>query len=892
MLADVEQLLASVGHIVSLIAQSKEEASNELFDRIGRAADQSERRELLALRRRIYNEKPLTAAQRRCIEDGHNDLPASNALLRALDRLRETRTHIQTLVEAQVHEARETVFALLQDDLFAQGILSSSPALFEAASRIGRRRDGDFSKRRQIAAGLYRYANRCVSKATPFSGFCVLEQVALVRGAEPVALELEGGAQVHVSLDRATFEPVIQAILTDASIRAELRLRINPTLRSDGDTLSYIASRGRNEHLQSLKRSPALSAILECITGLEYPTIGRVGEALAVASPTLEATPDELQAYLERLIEIGIVQRSVGLSESDGAWVETLLVQLEHLQSPSARTITEQLRALRVVAARYHAATVSARSELLREARALLATLAPAVSQSRLDASQPFGVDVTARRARAAELPGNWSAIESEISQLVVATAPMSRSRQERAELRTFYDRTFGTAERVPLLKFYDVFTREFLAPNRTRLELYLRGAEDPSGKFNVVNPSGSPAVEAMLRAEARLWEFLASVVNSGDDEEVRLDIADIVACTSHLPAVHDFLSVSVFATPVPAPAVSRVVLKHAGYSPGYGRMYSRFLPLLPASTLEAMRAVYRVRSGQPEFVELLSQVNHGTNARPAILKSVLAAPGADYSSDMVALSLVDVDIARDELDDTTVHLINRHTGAMLQPIDVSFVALESRPPLAKFLARFRGSGEYYFRLPFRGAAVPAHLADLGIPARPVHSSLSSQPADVQYRPRIVAGHSVVLSRQTWRVPRASIPVLETEEVPQYLEVLHAWRTERGIPAEAYVEFDVSQGFPGSRDDAAEGDGATARAPVTRAWSRQQLNERKPERVHFANALHVQTFSDAVRGSSAGHVDFVETYPAGVDAGRRSSELLLQLDDGRFSKEVDAHDRA
>lgn len=133
-----------------------------LYEEVPWAADQRTRRQLVQIKRNVFNERPVTGS-----------VPAvTNELAQTLEKYNSLWQREQQILEIHrleiVAEYRQRIQALLCDERFRTACLYASPGIFESLER-GR----DLPKNRLSALdrGLYAYATKFISKANPFHTF-------------------------------------------------------------------------------------------------------------------------------------------------------------------------------------------------------------------------------------------------------------------------------------------------------------------------------------------------------------------------------------------------------------------------------------------------------------------------------------------------------------------------------------------------------------------------------------------------------------------------------------------------------------------------------------------------------------------------------------------------
>jgi hypothetical protein len=184
------------------------------------------------------------------------------------------------------------------------------------------------------------------------------------------------------------------------------------------------------------------------------------------------------------------------------------------------------------------------------------------------------------------------------------------------------------------------------------------------------------------------------------------------------------------------------------GCGPGYGRLTSRFLDLLPAELLEEQRAINR---GLVEFDDG-SRIN--INRHPLLVDEVID----DVSKLVVTIG-----------DDDTLWLLR--DGQRLEFVDLGLQEPSQRSPMHRFLNTVFARAEPVFRKPM------------------VRAALAAFPRGIM-KPRVVYDDRLIIRRRSWHVPKAMLPVrAPRERDAAYFARVDAWRESLGIPQYVFAKI-------------------------------------------------------------------------------------------------------
>ncbi|MCG8463213.1 MAG: lantibiotic dehydratase family protein, partial [Holophagales bacterium] len=450
------------------LGPSLEEA---LFAAVGGEEDRLLRRALLSLKRDVHN--------RRALRRGDLEKVGSAGLGELADALGQyqelrvsagaARGEALRRYEDELPEIRRRFRESVGDADFGKALLLSSPTLFDGLGRYRRASlETPDSKLRQIERSLMRYLSRMVMKASPFSRFCALLPGELEPGAEGVLEGSPRSKRGHLRLDKSLFNRLLPILLGSPGIRRHLSVELNPTLRLEGgrhggeERWCFLSSRGSREVFQRLGNHPVVALVVARLEGAERPTWQELVDGL-LHHPELDAEAEEAGAYVDRLLEIGLLRFRLGIPEQEVNWDEPLAELLGPIDDPVAARIVRFLGDLRRSVGVYGDAPVEERpSRLEASIRVVAELLAELRPDEPAFANPPFYEDA----AGEARLELDLGPIEDCLLEYVELTSRMAFPRSEQASMRHFFDTFYGEPEAggersVSLLRFYEDYHRE-----------------------------------------------------------------------------------------------------------------------------------------------------------------------------------------------------------------------------------------------------------------------------------------------------------------------------------------------------------------------------------------------------------------------------------------------
>jgi len=898
-----EALLARLHAVEEALAAARERVSALLHEAVRTEAGGETRKQLVNLRRDLFNLRPgkaaaLDTARAALSAEGYGDVEAFAARLRERG---EVLAGLRARYAEETRAARQRFRALLGEEDFQKGLLLSSPALHAAQARyLESDVDRPGGKAEKTERGLLRYFTRTAMKATPFGTLCAIvpgEVVPAAPGERGTRLRLGGDPRRKRSstrLNKQICGVITRWVKANAALRPLLEVELNPTLSDEGEEMAFLAVHQEREVFQRIGKNPVLELVAAELAARPRTTLGELARALA-ARPEVDAGEDAALQFLGRLTEAGFLRFRLGIREQDADWDLPLRALLEGTGDPAALRLAALLRDLRERTGRYDGSGPGERIRILADTRAALeeARTSLRLRGPGFAANLPFLEDSTADvRVTLARTP-EVRAMEGALSELVRLARRVAANRAEQAEMRHWFDTHYGReAGSVPLLAFFEDFSREHLKPQALRQRR--REAADVEPGYRATNPFGLPFIDGLRRAERALSELVsARWAAAPGAEEVELSRADLERLLADVPPVSpDPASAAAFAELVGADAgaPARLILTKSAFSMGFGKFFSRFLPLFPG---RVQRDLLEANRGLSEgFVaEICGDGNHNANLHPPLVSREISYPTGESGVAEEQVPSTEIVVAPHAADPRALCLVHAPTGQRVVPVDLGIVNPGSRPPLYQLLSRFTPPVELYLRLP----EYPFHLAGIlrdpalepagtGAAARAAREAaereaLERSLSSVGVRPRIVYEGRIVLRRRQWVVPARLLPRRGDDEAPlDFFLRVDRWRREHGIPAEVYASI---QPLPVAAG-AGEADEVNGR-PLPRRVSRATLNNQKPQYVDFSSPLLVGLFGHLAPDDGHGFsVVLAERFPASdalpeFEGRRYAAEQIIQV---------------
>jgi hypothetical protein len=786
-----DRAMAAVARLDALEAQMvalREETAARIFT-ILPETDPQDRRLLLNLKRDCFNGRPLRnhrqgarwASLRAWL--GHD---LSDRLAQTDDELIAAREQLRVHYVADRDRGREHLRALTRHTELMRGVTLASPGLAEYLDRLHARDVNQYQRREhKVAHSLLRYVTRAAVKLSPYSTLTKVSLGVIGGGdADGVAVRFLDGERRERSLLRIKsylLDQCCRLLFLHPAVRDQLVVCLNDTVEEIGDAhyrflrpmvLELDPKTGELRHalpsiVQVRLRGPLIDWSRE---SLGSPCMTHAA-ARQAAARHFEAEPDEIEATLAKLLNIGFLRlippwpsyephleprllrflRSIAARGGLDEVIATLaqLVAIEDGFSRAAdplRTVRELDRTVSLLFERIKAAT-RPDSELRFEKE----------EQNYYEDVLVYAPD----RAPTSEVLHMDRGIAEELSRTSEPLWRLSHLYEPEHEFRHalyhFMCERWPERERVPFL--------ELFAAIQPLWEKYLAYLAVPANRTQLFDPFVLPAVAALgqLREEVhRAFHALPAE----DEHGLRLPTEELRALAERIPERYrPPVSACLFVQPADAAGQSWVVNR---FFESTGRYSSRYTAVLPPDmrtvTIEHLERHGRltIDGESVELLDMLFTRSNTVNLHWPQTPKVLELPGehADLGEERCC-RLRDLHVA---IDRERRHCVLRDDrGQRYLPCFLSPLQPEFLPSLLKMLNVFGVMARRGLQI----ARTP-HVHD-----------------GVMAYPRLSLERLVILRRR-WVIPLDRLPVRSQREDEDFLAV-QRWRRRHEIPTQCYL---------------------------------------------------------------------------------------------------------
>jgi len=277
-------------------------------------------------------------------------------------------------------KSRRWLRELVVEDDFQKGLLLSSQSLVKYGIPNYLSKVSMSVKKEELKTefSLLKYISRMYSKTSPFSTF-----TNLVMGEISSNLDNELDIFQDFYTDKNKIPQVTSHIRLNNNLYAYLKsllvnsheifqwfwLRPNPTLKLESDHYVFLTNHNNIEAFQRIPAVPLLDLFLAlAATDKKGIVYNRLVQTLS-DKEYVDASPKEIEAYMNQLISYGFLEFNIGVSGTDPDWDIKLQEVLEPLkeQTPMAHDLLKTLKQMRIFSRLYEISDHKTRNNILDE---------------------------------------------------------------------------------------------------------------------------------------------------------------------------------------------------------------------------------------------------------------------------------------------------------------------------------------------------------------------------------------------------------------------------------------------------------------------------------------------------------------------------------------------
>jgi lantibiotic biosynthesis protein len=775
---------------------------NELFLRVQNSSEKSERSKIIDSRREVIGDKKINKKNIELL----SRLNLSEIILKyekSLDQLEKKKKELIQQYNLEKDEKRRLFKKYLADEDFQKGLLISSKTLFEQQKYYVNSKTADH-KTGQIERGLLRYFSRASMKATPFGTFCSIVPGYLKSGIENKAFQFTHNPQNKRSLlliNKDIYGIISKHLTKDSDLRKELNLELNKTIEKQETIYYYLTELDGKEIFQKLNINPILEIIEREVEKLGIIKYSKLATLIA-GMEEFEATEEEIQNYLDKLIELGFLRFKIGIPEQMVDWITPLCDLLSKYKIPKAETILNSIEKLSSLVEEYYNLNSTERKSKLDEMNQLVENAFKELdTENKIRNNIPLYEDAKAETDVVISTEQLEKAANS-IIKYIEATKCLAYSREEMANMRAFFDKQYPEKEKkISLLQFYeDYYKLHYKEHSEKQKKVQYNKNDEDLKKYNFINPFDLELIKINQQVRTKLIELVANKwITNPTAEELSLSYAELESITSLSPAQslpnYSFTLFSQVVLPLHEKEGIKLIIPEGRYLLGFGKYFSRFIYLFKPKALKEMYVTNNNVEGEI-LAEISGDANFNANLHPPLVKHEISYPTSEIGMAEIPVKCTDLEVEINPVDINRLRLKHNISGNYIVPLDLGFLNPLMRPPLFQLLSKFMPPSNFGLPLPEYPVNKPKEENKKSDSNENDDNSGKEKNGNnewekkIIYRPRIIFENNIILSRRKWMVPKDLFPQLDSQEsdFDFYLRV-QKWMIENGIPEEVYIKI-------------------------------------------------------------------------------------------------------
>ncbi|PIQ09555.1 MAG: hypothetical protein COW71_05855 [Ignavibacteriales bacterium CG18_big_fil_WC_8_21_14_2_50_31_20] len=810
----------------SIIAQKRELISELMFSEIQLVADNRDRNFLLNVKRDLYNSKTINHEKLNRVSNTislnvyEHILNYQNLLI---DK-QKTEEDIKRSYSIETEIIRKNFKSHLKNSDFQKGLLISSNSLYKTQEFYFKSPNTQTNGRlEQTERGLLRYFSRMAMKATPFGTFCSIIPGDIILGSnnnKQSKFVFNGNPQVKESLlqiNKGLYGNIIEHCKNRKEIREWFNLELNPTIRNDNSSLLFLTAQDGKEIFQKLPSNPVIELLTKELQKLSLTTYGNLIKLIAF-NDNIDAEENEIEEYIDKLLEIGFIRFKIGISEQEVEWAEKLKIILFPIEDTHAKTIIALIELLIDKTNEFKNSDVRKRGEILYDLKETIESAFIRMEiKSNLITDLPFYEDATSNCDVKIDANENFDIIEQNLSKYINFTRKLAYPRFEQISMQHFFQIYYKDSRKeVPLLQFYEDFYREHYKEHldkqqKIKASKYNNEIDDELRSYNTSNPFNLESIGTLQKASRDIQNLIAQKwIDNLKADEIKINYEELSNITKELPEIpKSHFSTSLFSQiilPSTAESELRLILPSGKYLLGYGKYFSRFLYLF---NKDQQNKLYKANNESTDVIvaEICGDANFNANLHPPLVKWEISYPTSEGGLAEHEIKSTDLFVENTPNNNTTLKLKHKPSGKYIIPLDLGFLNPMMRPPLFQLLSKFSSPSTFSLPIPEQPFIWQHKIlgkkeieetkdAKTNGEINQENNANEKQKADndpkIIYRPRIVFDDNIVVARKCWIISSKIFPAFQqNEEDYNYFIRINRWIKQHNIPAEVYIKITV-----------------------------------------------------------------------------------------------------
>ncbi|MCY0971131.1 lantibiotic dehydratase [Chryseobacterium wangxinyae] len=617
-------------------------------------------------------------------------------------------------------------------------LLSSHDLLKSSVKNIYNRK-----KQIQLETTILKYVTRTIFKPTPYSSFTTVNIVSIENVADISHILPKKEITSYVRLNNYIYRVFIEEILCREEIYKNLSVELNETFIQDNETkiAKVLINKNNLDYFYYFNMSDFIAEVVVFLTSKKHIKYCDLLIAFNMYSH------EEVSAYINKLIEIGLIKFIYPVSGISENWVVKLIDWLKKIDyNTGGVQMIALLSKLEQLRGSYEKkfGNFSERLNLIEEAQKTINSY-PFKNETfsiMLPKNESLFLEDTLSNN---EMRLSNHFLKNKLEKLnCLITFANSQSFFERQQKKIFqFFNEFTTKKQLGLLEFYEAYIKKI--------------------KSNI--PFQNSEQDTINLSDYFNFEL--------DDSQVMFYFKDQNLSVKQNTSFSMFFQIF----------ENSIIINNIGL--GYGRMCSRFFHMFDPSFLEEVKILNR--SLQKEN-SLQTEVNDSSffnaNMHPLLFDHECIIPGGHANTTEENIIGLQKLVVRKSKNEDKLILFDEVSQKEIIMHDSSFQGRKSRSQMFNFL------------LNFTDKVFPDFTPIL----KTINNKYSEEKGGYVIFPRIVFESNIILQRKYWQVSKIKLSsFLSKNKISNFFLEINIWRKENDIPPKLFVS--ISEGEDSRRDD-------------------------------------------------------------------------------------------
>lgn len=619
--------------------KEKNEACSRLYEEISRINDFKSKKELLQLKRDIFNDR-----KKSYISFLKSNSGLSPSLCSALECLFQKRIKLKKALDfyhntfTQEYIFKDVRFeSLAQGTEFLKGLAIANPNLFQNRDK----------KSEKIKIGLIKYLTRAYIKTSPFSTFTT---ICSQRGGTSV----NNANLTQISVNVRLLKDIENAMFNFITCKPLYLIRLNPSVYIKNSKYYFLSVKQEREAINTLNITPRLHFIYEFVKKKQFLSYSELYIFLVQFLNKRESN-----RVIDTLINLGFIEKYLGIPYHEFSWDSLLVDRLKkYPEGILNHHLLHNFEEIRNIKDSFAKAEGNSRISLLNQANIHLKKIYSLLKQP--IPSYPIFYEDSYKKQPEVRF-AEQNKLVNTLSLFIRNILPNDTFNIQRRKLFEYYAGRYGSKKLEFISLYYDYISGKILN-NGDLLDSTVTKNLSILDSTRVINERKTSVVHMNLLKRQNL-EY------------------------------HNYSSYSVFFQKYTENKNTFYVINNI--SPGGGRSISRFLNILPDKlTLDIRKKLINNFRGE-YVVENTDGMANNIHFHPTITPHSVAIPNV-FTSDQATMEMKDLYVRMNK-NRQSLELVNGKNNKKVNPFNLSLTSVFARQHLFQFLNLF--SPQRYIKL-------------------------------------------------------------------------------------------------------------------------------------------------------------------------------------------------